>query len=267
MGDPKGLDDPNSSPPSYEELCEDTMVAYPDMDASPTKAWMIYHRGETDVAELFEKGFGRFPAEELYDLRVDPHHLRNAAADPAYACTLKELSAQLRNLLHLQRDPRVLEQMKAAADGGLNLAIRWSADGETKNAVAAADGTARLRIRSCLDAAQAAGLWVIEAPLFASKRRLYAGRSDFHDLITSFLSAPLTTFVNAVKDHPALFGYYGPDEPGEGQRADCDAYARAARKLDPGHPLFFLYCGDVPNWPGIYNIAGATGTRVPRRPP
>ena len=69
MGDPRGMDDPTAEPPPYDQLCNDTFVVYPDMDAGPTKAWMIHHRGEEQVRRLFELGFGKFPAEELYDLR------------------------------------------------------------------------------------------------------------------------------------------------------------------------------------------------------
>jgi N-sulfoglucosamine sulfohydrolase len=75
MGDPMGLDDPDTEPPSYDELRNNTMVAYPDMDASPTKAWMIHHRAEERVRNLFQMGFGKFPAEELYDLRIDPYYM------------------------------------------------------------------------------------------------------------------------------------------------------------------------------------------------
>ena len=90
MGDPKGLDDPTTEPPSYDELCDDTRIVYPDMDASPTKAWMIHHRAETQVQRLFEMGFGKFPAEELYDLRVDPHYLNNVAEDTNYSAVRQQ---------------------------------------------------------------------------------------------------------------------------------------------------------------------------------
>ena len=110
MGDPKGLDDPNIEPPPYREICNNTMVAYADMDAGPAKAWMIHHRGEEGVRRLFEMGFGKFPAQELYDLRVDPDHMNNVAQDPAYEGTRQRLSGQLMNVLREQQDPRVVEE-------------------------------------------------------------------------------------------------------------------------------------------------------------
>jgi uncharacterized sulfatase len=109
MGDPRGLDDPAAVPPSYEQLCDDTWVAYADMDGSPSKAWMVHHRAEPEVSALFEMGFGKFPAEELYDLERDPHYLQNVAADPAYAATREQLSSRLMGVLREQRDPRVTE--------------------------------------------------------------------------------------------------------------------------------------------------------------
>lgn len=108
--DPRGLDDPNAEPPSYDELCNDTFIAYPDIDAGPAKAWMIHHRGEEQVQKLFELGFGKFPAEELYDLREDPHYMNNVAQDPVYAETRQQLADQLMAVLHEQDDPRVTEE-------------------------------------------------------------------------------------------------------------------------------------------------------------
>ena len=109
MGDPKGLDDPATTPPSFDDLCNDTRVAYADMDASPTKAWMIHHRAEAQVRQLFEMGFGKFPAEELYDLRVDPHYLNNVIGDATYETVRQQLSDQLMTVLREQHDPRVVE--------------------------------------------------------------------------------------------------------------------------------------------------------------
>jgi uncharacterized sulfatase len=109
MGDPAGLDDLSTEPPSYDELRNNTMVAYADMDASPTKAWMIHHRSEEQVRRLFQMGFGKFPAEELYDLRTDPHHMNNVVEDPAYKDIRRQLADQLMSVLKEQQDPRVVE--------------------------------------------------------------------------------------------------------------------------------------------------------------
>ena len=109
MGDPAGLDDLTMNPPSFEDLCENTRVAYPDMDASPTKAWMVHHRSETRVRQLFEMGFGKFPPEELYDLRTDPCYLNNVVEEVAYTEIRQQLSSQLMTILQKQKDPRIVE--------------------------------------------------------------------------------------------------------------------------------------------------------------
>jgi arylsulfatase A-like enzyme len=109
MGDPKGLDDPSASAPPYEVLASDTLAAYADLDASPTKAWMILNRADPSVREAYALGFGKRPAEELYDLRRDPdqmHNLAGGAEHDQLRATLRErLFAELR----AQRDPRVCE--------------------------------------------------------------------------------------------------------------------------------------------------------------
>lgn len=110
MGDPKGLDDLSAPAPDYERLAYHTATAYADLDASPTKAWMIHHREEHDVEPLYQLAFGKRPREELYDLREDPHYLRNVANDPRYDNVRKRMQQRLLALLAEQRDPRLTEQ-------------------------------------------------------------------------------------------------------------------------------------------------------------
>jgi uncharacterized sulfatase len=109
MGDPKGLDDPDAPAPDYEQLAAETRLAYADLDAGPTKAWMIHHRAEEAVAPLFELGFGKRPGEELYDLRADPHYMVNLADDPACGETLAQLRTRLETHLREHDDPRLTE--------------------------------------------------------------------------------------------------------------------------------------------------------------
>ncbi len=110
MGDPKGLDDPKTIPPAFDKLENDTFVAYADLDASPTKAWMVWHRGEVEHNRNFELGFGKRLGEELYDLKKDPQQMTNVAYDEAFADTRKILHHRLITELKVQHDPRLCEE-------------------------------------------------------------------------------------------------------------------------------------------------------------
>ena len=109
VGDPGGLDDLIATPVSEEKLLSTYKTAYADIDNSPTKVWMMFHRAEADVEPLFQLGFGKRPSEELYDLRKDPDYITNVADDPDYVTIRSELKTQLMSLLRTQDDPRVVE--------------------------------------------------------------------------------------------------------------------------------------------------------------
>ncbi|MFE5318340.1 sulfatase [Paenibacillus sp. NPDC056579] len=109
MGDPKGLDQHDAVAPTYEELTNNTRIAYADMDASPTKAWMIHHRNENQVNSLFKLAFDKRPIEELYDLKKDSYYMHNVAEEPQYAEVKHILKTALMTELFHQQDPRVIE--------------------------------------------------------------------------------------------------------------------------------------------------------------
>ena len=109
MGDPKGLDDLEIKPPEYKDLQWNTMAAYVDLDAGPTKAWMVYHRNDKEVKPLFELGFAKRPYEELYDLTKDKHYMENVADKLEYQDKKKELNFKLMEILKKHNDPRVTE--------------------------------------------------------------------------------------------------------------------------------------------------------------
>jgi arylsulfatase A-like enzyme len=94
--------------PSADALEHNTFVAFADMDASPTKAWLVRQFGEEDWEWHYNYAFGKRPAEELYDLRSDPDQMVNRADDPAYAAQKRELSARLLKVLTDAKDPRVI---------------------------------------------------------------------------------------------------------------------------------------------------------------
>lgn len=109
MGDPKGLDDLNAIAPMYTTLQWHTRTVYQDLDASPTKAWLIHHRDEENVRALYQLAFGKRPFSELYDLKSDPHYMNNVANDPAYKQIQRTLHQQLMDELINHGDPRVIE--------------------------------------------------------------------------------------------------------------------------------------------------------------
>jgi len=106
MGTPTGLEDPATEPP-FERVRENTFVCFADLDASPTKAWMVKHRNDPQWQEHWRLGFAKRPAEELYDLRRDPDQMHNVADDPGYAKTRADLSKRLMDTLRRTGDPRV----------------------------------------------------------------------------------------------------------------------------------------------------------------
>ncbi|MEM7476995.1 MAG: sulfatase/phosphatase domain-containing protein, partial [Planctomycetota bacterium] len=93
--------------PSFEKLRENTFVAFGDLDASPTKAWMLTHLDQPQVLGQVNLTMGLRPAEELFAIGQDPDHMVNLANDPKYAQVKEELSARLMKTLVDTGDPRV----------------------------------------------------------------------------------------------------------------------------------------------------------------
>jgi uncharacterized sulfatase len=107
MGVAPGYGLPAGALPSFEALTNNTFGAFGDLDASPTKAWIALHKDDPGVDVYFDFAFGRRPAEELYDLRTDPHQMKNVAADGKYEDAKSMLSERLMNTLRANGDPRV----------------------------------------------------------------------------------------------------------------------------------------------------------------
>ncbi len=110
MGTGSGYGRPSGPFPDFNTLANNTFVEFEDLDASPTKAWLMenYRNGTGGYLEKeFQFAFGRRPAEELYDLRTDPHQIKNVAAEPAFGEARKDLSDRLMKVLKETGDPRV----------------------------------------------------------------------------------------------------------------------------------------------------------------
>lgn len=81
---------------------------YGDIDDGPTKSWMMEHREDENVRNLFHLAFEKRPAEELYAMKDGYACLTNLADDPAFAETKQKLRERLESVLLRQRDPRLL---------------------------------------------------------------------------------------------------------------------------------------------------------------
>jgi N-sulfoglucosamine sulfohydrolase len=105
MGNPHNID--GEKIPSPEALTENTFVTYMDMDAGPTKAWLVSHRNDPAWKWHYDLAFAKRPREELYDLRNDPDQVRNVAGDPAFSEPKRKLEQRLMSLLRETNDPRL----------------------------------------------------------------------------------------------------------------------------------------------------------------
>jgi len=94
--------------PSQELLEKNTFVAFADLDASPTKAWLVRQFGLDEWKWHYNYAFGKRPGEELYDLANDPDQTTNLADNPEYASQKRRLSRQLIDTLTQAGDPRVI---------------------------------------------------------------------------------------------------------------------------------------------------------------
>lgn len=108
LGDPKAVT--ADAAPSADALTNNTFAAFADMDAGPTKAWLVAHRNDKEWKPYYDRAFGKRPAEELYDLRADPDQVKNVAADPVHAAARKRLANQLDTILTDAGDPRLVEK-------------------------------------------------------------------------------------------------------------------------------------------------------------
>ena len=110
MGDPGKVTDASTPPKNILE--NNTFVAYGDLDASPTKAWMIANRFNPDIRPYFDLGFGKVPMYELYSINSDPHQINNLATNPRFDSIRANLHKTLINRLTAMKDPRILEDGK-----------------------------------------------------------------------------------------------------------------------------------------------------------
>ena len=83
-------------------------IPFGEVDSSPTKSLLMENKDKEGFRRFYDLAFAKRPAEELYDVRVDPGQLVNLAGKSEFARVQKQLRAQLQERLVLTKDPRVL---------------------------------------------------------------------------------------------------------------------------------------------------------------
>lgn len=79
---------------------------YGDIDDSPTKQLLMNRRGDSAIERYSKLSLDKRPAEELYDLKIDPGELKNIADDKKYAGAIKKLRVALDNWMQSTGDSR-----------------------------------------------------------------------------------------------------------------------------------------------------------------
>jgi len=81
---------------------------FADTDNGPTKTFIAENANrDVDHQRFYALSFGMRPAEELYDLGLDPEQLQNRAYDPGFREMHDRLAAKLMDDLERTGDPRV----------------------------------------------------------------------------------------------------------------------------------------------------------------
>lgn len=81
-------------------------TGYLNTDGSPTKTDILQARREGRDTRFWDLAFGKRAAEELYDLKQDPHALTNLTADPRHRTRKEQLRQHMERELRAQGDPR-----------------------------------------------------------------------------------------------------------------------------------------------------------------
>jgi len=83
------------------------MDTFPDCDNGPTKTFLIEHSNDSKYEQYYKWSFAKRPAEELYNIRIDPDQINNLAGNPKYDNEKRELSEKLNTLLLDSKDSRM----------------------------------------------------------------------------------------------------------------------------------------------------------------
>ena len=108
---------PERWPAGVPEGATHPMNRFSDCDNGPTKSRIVTDQATEAGARYFQLCFGKRPAVELYNTRVDPDQVTNLAPDPKYRKLVFKLRQKLIAELKRTRDPRFVSDAPAPFDG------------------------------------------------------------------------------------------------------------------------------------------------------
>lgn len=82
--------------------------AFTDIDAAPTKSYIIENRQDETIRPYFHRIHAKRPEYELFDIKSDPYNLTNLAGNPEFAAVEQEMKKALMAELKNTEDPRVV---------------------------------------------------------------------------------------------------------------------------------------------------------------
>ena len=108
---------PERWPAGVPEGATHPMNRFSDCDNGPTKSRIVADQATEAGARYYQLCFGKRPAVELYNTRVDPDQVTNLAPDPKYRKLVFKLRQKLIAELERTRDPRFVSDAPAPFDG------------------------------------------------------------------------------------------------------------------------------------------------------
>lgn len=99
--------EPDRWPTGGPDFVSNIGTLHGDIDASPTKSFLMDPANRIRYAQHYEWCMGKRPAEELYDVRSDPHQIRNLAGLESARATLARHRDRLETILRGEGDPRI----------------------------------------------------------------------------------------------------------------------------------------------------------------
>lgn len=81
--------------------------AFTDVDAAPSKSYLIEKHNDPEVLPYFEMAYAKRPEFELYNVVQDPYCLHNLSGEADYKLIENELRTELLKELERSSDPRV----------------------------------------------------------------------------------------------------------------------------------------------------------------